>query len=320
MIALALPIAVNFISMLYRSPSGFVEKSDSGDLPIGEKMRIDVKHSGLLGDIIYAIPAMLALLRRARAHKIRLFIPNDKVARNAPGVEHIGGGLMCSQAMFDYVRPLLELQSCFEEVVYIEEAKIPASAIDFDVIRSGAINTGAGNIKDYYFKAFALLSCTPSPWISPGFSGRTCGPFDIVIGRSSRYLNLGVSYDILNEITVHVGFIGTEREFGLFRARHPQMEISYAPTETALDACNLIASAALYIGNQSFFFALAEALQANRLLEVYELVPNVVPSGGKCGQFLTAQGLALLLGDYFDVTVGQELRPENLTSNYVLSV
>lgn len=283
-------------------------------------MKIDVKHSGLLGDIVYAMPAMLALARRAGAHKIRLFIPNDKAARNAPGVEHIGGGLMCSQAMFDYVRPLLEHQPCFDEIVYVEEARIPASAIDFDVIRSGAINTGAGNIKDYYFKAFGLLARAPAPWIESGFAGRGRGQFDVLIGRSSRYLNLGISYGILQEIPVRVGFIGTEREFELFRAHHPQMEISYVPTDTALDACNLIASAALYIGNQSFFFALAEALQANRLLEVFELVPNVVPSGGKCGQFLTTQGMALLLSDYFGVPVGQELRPENLTSNYVLSV
>lgn len=41
----------------------------------------------------------------------------------------------------------------------------------------------------------------------------------------------------------------------------------------------LISGSRLFIGNQSFPFAIAEALKVNRLLEVYYNVPNVIVAG-----------------------------------------
>jgi hypothetical protein len=284
------------------------------------KMILEIKHSGQLGDIVYAMPAMMTLAKRLDREKIRLFVPKNKIAQRPAGLKHTAGEFMISDAMFAYIRPLLESQPCFAEVISVEERSIPASAIDFDIIRGGALNVSAGNIKDYYFKAFGLLSESKGPWISPGFAGRRAGNFDVVIGRSTRYLNDCINYGIIDQLSLRTAFIGVEREFDDFMSRHKNMNIEYVPTSDALAACNLIASAPLYIGNQSFFFAIAEALQVSRLLEVFEPVPNVVPSGGKFGQFITTHGLGTLAGAAFSHPVVIPNEAANFARNFVLSV
>jgi hypothetical protein len=295
--------------------------SRPAELNHGNKpMIIEIRHSGQLGDIIYAIPAMKGLAKKVGAEKIHLYITKNKTANHHPDLKHMSGDVMISPGMFQFISPLLERQSCISEVSFVEESSIPATAIDFDVIRSGLLNLSAGNIKDYYFKAFGLLAEGQSSWIEPGFAGRRNGKFDVVIGRSTRYLNQGINYAILNQLGLRVGFIGLEREFNELMARNKGLAIEYVPVSDAAAAADLIASAALFIGNQSLFFALAEALQANRLLEVFEPVPNVIPAGGKCGQFVTTSGLAALLGSVFlcDVPIPNE--PANFERNYVLSI
>jgi hypothetical protein len=283
-------------------------------------MTFDVKHSGQLGDIIYAMPAMIALARKSGAHKIRLSVSRNKQANRPAALKHVGGNFMISDEMFAYLKPLLNYQACFSDVLSVDEQEIPATAADFDVIRSGCINVSAGNIKDYYFKVFGLISRGTSPWLTASFDGRRAGQFDVLIGRSTRYLNQNVNYAILATLGLRVGFIGTGPEYLAFSTRFPSLAAEYAPTTSAMEACDLIASTPLFIGNQTFFFAIAEALQTNRILEVFEPVPNVVPSGGTCGQFITTHGLARLLGDFFDHQISLANDPVNFQPNYVLSI
>ncbi|WP_321879622.1 hypothetical protein [Paraburkholderia bannensis] len=283
-------------------------------------MTFEVKHSGQLGDIIYAMPAMMALARKSGADKIRLSVSRNKPANRPAALKHVGGNFMISDEMFAYLKPLLTYQPCFSDVVSVDEQEIPATAVDFDVIRNGSINVTAGNIKDYYFKIFGLISRGSSPWLTPSFEGRRAGQFDVVIGRSTRYLNQNIDYSILATLGLRIGFIGTAPEYLAFSSRFPSLAAEYVPTTSAREACDLIASAPLFIGNQTFFFAIAEALQTNRILEVFEPVPNVVPSGGTCGQFISTHGLARLLGDFFDYPVSLAHDAANQQPNYVLSI
>ncbi|MCC8393251.1 hypothetical protein LJ656_11670 [Paraburkholderia sp. MMS20-SJTR3] len=283
-------------------------------------MTFDVKHSGQLGDIVYAMPAMKALARLSGSDKVRLSIPRNKQAHRPAALKHVGGDFMISDEMFAYLKPLLTYQECFSEVVSVDEREIPSGAADFDVIRSGCINVSAGNIKDYYFKVFGLVSRGTSPWITPSFDGRRSGQFDIVIGRSTRYLNQGIDYGILAALGLRIGFIGTANEYLAFANRFPSVAAEYVPTSSAMEACDLIASSSLFIGNQSFFFAVAEALQANRLLEVFEPVPNVLPTGGMCGQFIATRGFATLLRDFFDHPLAISKESHQLQPNYLLSI
>ena len=48
-----------------------------------------------------------------------------------------------------------------------------------------------------------------------------------------------------------------------------------------LQLANMIRSCRLFIGNQSFPYALAEAMKVRRVLELDPSTPNVVPCGGE---------------------------------------
>lgn len=276
------------------------------------------KHSGQLGDIIYSLPAMIALSETKGVGNFVLYIPSDKRANHAPGINHVGGNLMVSESMYEFIEPLLTWQPYVSSVFYVPEKCIPSSAIDFDAIRSGQINLSAGNIKDYYFKAFGLVSRSAHQWLRRSFSA-TNGCFDVIIGRSTRYINDSVDYGVLADCDLNIGFVGIDSEFLNFSKRYPNLTIEHARASNALEVCDLISSSRLYIGNQSFFFSIAEALQADRVLEVFEPVPNVVPSGGRYAGFVSTQGLVSILVSFLGERSGFR-HAVNEDPRYILSL
>ncbi|MDR5733167.1 hypothetical protein QCE47_12530 [Caballeronia sp. LZ025] len=263
---------------------------------------MNFSHSGHLGDIVYALPAMQALAGRVGATKIAVYVPSDNVTAYPPEMKHTGGAQMVSRALFDFLAPLLCIQPYIDGCHFVPSHEIPAGAIDFDGVRCGAIDLVKGNIKDNYFKAFAVFAESPRRWLAPSDASASV-QYDILISRSERYVNVAIDYGVLAQLGLRIGFVGLEREFAAFRARFPDLAVDYAPVRHALDVCDQIAKASLYIGNQSFFFAIAEALQANRLLETFEPIPNVIPSGGRCGQFLNTYGLGVLTATHFSRSI-----------------
>lgn len=53
-------------------------------------------------------------------------------------------------------------------------------------------------------------------------------------------------------------------------------KLEYIPVEDFMHMANIIAGCRFFIGNQSFPFAIAEALKVKRLLEVYHLSPMLL--------------------------------------------
>ena len=260
-------------------------------------MKLKIKHSGHLGDVIYALPTIQALLTRYSQPDCEIYFPSDKKTGLDPTMNHMGGEVMLSEPMISFINPLLRLQPFISNTFFLPERDIPVECIDFDIVRSRAFNLSAGNIVDYYQKAFGVISRNTTPWLSLGSSDDFRETRDIVIGRSQRYLNDRINYEALHS---HIGskvFLGTEREYASFARTYPGLKIEYLPVKNALEVAQLISRSRLYVGNQSFFFAIAEALKAPRLLETFEPVPNVVPSGGVCGQFLSTRGLQLMASE-----------------------
>jgi ADP-heptose:LPS heptosyltransferase len=54
--------------------------------------------------------------------------------------------------------------------------------------------------------------------------------------------------------------------------------------EDFLQLARVIKAARFFIGNQSFPYAVAEALKVPRILEVCPEVPDVIPTGGNTGE------------------------------------
>jgi hypothetical protein len=234
---------------------------------------MNFKHSGHLGDIIYALPAMREISLHQGHDTFSIYIPRNKPAHHVQGLRHIGGNIMFTQPMFDFIYPLLRIQPYIHDVHFIKEVDIPSDAVSFDGIRDGSINTSAGNISDYYYKYFAIPKTNNNPWLTSNADKHNNS---IVIGRSQRYINDTIDYSLLNQTNAPLSFIGTDKEYQHFQSRYPATCAQRIQVNNALDVMNIIQSSSLYIGNQSFFFALAEAIQCPRLLEVYEPVPNVI--------------------------------------------
>jgi hypothetical protein len=121
---------------------------------------------------------------------------------------------------------------------------------------------------------------------------------------SRRYRNTTIDYSFLSRLT-NVCFIGLKEEYEDFVKRQNLPQLRYQECRDALEFALIVASSAVFIGNQSFGFSVAEGLKVNRALEACELVPNIVPTGRGAGSFLHQRGLSNLLRG-FGVAVGGE--------------
>lgn len=264
--------------------------------------KIAIKHSGHLGDIIYSLPAALNLMKLNGGICIDLYIPKDKKYLPPQGQHHICGDVWISESMFNFVYPLLQNIEYISNVYFIDESLIPKNVYNFDSFRiESMINLAAGNIIDYYFKSFGLIGGTSDRWLN--FRENLVESnlnFDVVIGRSTRYNNINIDYSILNKFSLKIGFMGTDREYFEFINQFPSLSIERLNLNNAYEAMLYIFNAGLFIGNQSLFFSIAEGLKVRRLLEVCEICPNVIPSGGVWGQFLTTKNLMKLLNQVFN--------------------
>ena len=69
----------------------------------------------------------------------------------------------------------------------------------------------------------------------------------------------------------------------------------YIEVKDALEMARIIRSAKFFLGNQTFAFALAEAMKIPRALEVFEPIPNVLPQGKGANDYLTNLALSNIL-------------------------
>ncbi len=266
---------------------------------------INYKHSGHLGDIIYSIPFILTTLKSPSTDKVHLFIPKGKPYQAPVGQNHICGNVWMSSRMYEFIYPLLKEQYYFNEISFTDEEAIPKDAVNLDLFREQhIINLASGSIKDYYFKTFGVIKTNHTPWIELPKDATPSMSFDIVVGRSTRYVNTSIDYSVLTRIKdLNIGFVGTKIEFHELINEFPTIAIKHLDCKNALDAAAYIKSCRLFIGNQSLFFSIAESLQVNRILEVCELCPNVIPEGGLSGQFLTNLSLINLLNFFLKVNI-----------------
>jgi hypothetical protein len=239
-------------------------------LTFPENRPLHFKHSGNCGDIIYAIPTMKAI---AGEEDINLHLHIDQPADYAGHVKHPLGNVMLNKKMADMLQPLLLSQPGFKSCEVYSEGPID---IDLDKMREYPLLLDRGNIARWYFLVFPVNYDLNQAWlqVAPDPSCREA----IVIARSRRYRAPDIDYGFLNRYP-DVQFIGLPDEYADMKRKIPH--IRHRPVNDFLEMAAVIAGAKLFIGNQSFPFALAEALKVNRLLEVHFECPNVTVYGDK---------------------------------------
>ncbi|NCI45449.1 hypothetical protein [Sediminibacterium soli] len=236
-------------------------------LPADEKAEIHFKHSGNCGDIIYAIPAMLAIAKGRPVHLHLNINQPGNYGRN----KHPLGNVMLNEKMAEMLRPLLLSQAGVKTCDTWSGQEID---VDLDYIRKYPFMLNRGNIARWYFLVFGVFFDLSQPWLD--VSHGTGLEKTIIVARSQRYHAPGIRYDFLNAYD-DVRFVGIEAEYEDIRKQ--VSNIRYCPVNNFLELARIIAGSGLFIGNQSFPFSIAEAIKANRLLEWYFQTPNVNVQG-----------------------------------------
>lgn len=233
----------------------------------GSKADVHFMHSGNLGDIIYSIPCMYALAENANIH-LHLKVNIDG---SYGKMKHPLGKFMLNEKVAELLQPLLLAQNRIKTCNLYDGQQID---FDLDKIREFPLLLDRGNIARWYFLIFGVNYNLCNPWlyVKPDESVKNA----IIVARSQRYHSPGINYSFLKNYP-EVLFLGLPEEYEEMKKMVPG--IIYRPTKNFLELARIIAGSRLFIGNQSFPFAIAEALKVKRLLEVYFRAPNVTVYG-----------------------------------------
>lgn len=226
------------------------------------------KHSGHTGDIIYSLPTVFALTDSAAINL------NCGMSSQLPSsFDHPYGKEQLPERVVRLLTPLLLEQKGIHSVqIWSEGSEVD---FDLDLFRDSPQDLSSGSIAQWYFPIFGVAPDVSLPWIQVedkgGFSG------SVVLARSSRYRNESIDYSFLKRYS-GLKFVGIEAEFMDMRKAIPNLE--FVPVADFLQLAQVIRSASLFIGNQSFPYSLAEAMKVPRILEQCLYAPNVIPVGG----------------------------------------
>lgn len=236
-------------------------------------------HSGKIGDVVFSLPFCRAVAASAGRDRFRFHLKTGTIAEKLRP-----GGFRERMILFDtasagLLRPLLERQPFVESVSVSDE--LPEGALDLDLFRvQGCIPLWGNSLPLYYVPLAPWLADPPdlsAPWLSGGrpvdLGGRTVALF-----ATERSRRPGFSFSFLEPFRDEILFLGTDAE-------HTAFEKAFFPVEHRkiadfADALDVLSSVRLAIGNQTGFFAMAEALKIPRLLLVPDRDANNVPCGG----------------------------------------
>jgi hypothetical protein len=243
------------------------------------------------GDVIYLL-AGIKHVCQSRGVKAEIYIWLNRPVKAYDGAAHPYNGVGINRYAFDMLRPLVEAQPYVAKFEVWEGQQI---AVDMDELRSktiapmpyGSILRWAGYawpdmqcdvvnpwILDYKAKPFSLQEYYPP---MEAFKKREASPAfgKIVINRTSRYQNNMIHYWFLRDYAQDLIFAGLPEEHLAF-CKEWDIDIPLLKVENFLELAVALKSCRYFIGNQSMCFALAEAMQIPRLLEVCPYAPNVI--------------------------------------------
>lgn len=267
---------------------------------------INAKHSGLLGDLIYSLPAIKTASEKY-GKKIAFYIWMNKAWEsygNYHDATKKGEGLMSEQS-YNMIKPLLE------SLPYIDKVdKWTGQQIHIDLDKPKVMGRQIGlpyaNMSRQYFYAYPDLACDLSlPTIDmskhvsdiPVFTGVGKPKMtneSILVNRTSRWLNPHISYMFLQQYK-DVWFVGTIDEYSDFCLQVPHAH--YYKVKDFHSMAWLIAKAKVFIGNQSLAYAIAEQMKVPRILEVCPEAPNVMPIGPNGYDFFTQESLEFYVSE-----------------------
>jgi hypothetical protein len=235
---------------------------------------VHFKHSGLIGDLIYSIPAIISL---AKGKNIHLHLNINQKAIYKKSMQHHNNNKMLTEDSVNFLAPLFLSQPNFTVCDILKNQRID---YDLDSLRKLPFILNTHNIARLNLLTFGISSNLSLPWLfaKPNESFTN----EIIIARSFRYRTPGIDYSFLNQYP-NLTFIGLRDEYDDIKIAVPSLK--YKPVKDALELANIISGCRLFIGNQSFPFSLAEGLKVPRVLELFYDRPDVIVIGENAYEF-----------------------------------
>lgn len=260
---------------------------------MAERKPFGFKHFANLGDLIASLPALKYFHQRTNRKAILYQQINVEghyfEGAVHPTIDNTGKQVMCNQAMFDMVRPLIISQP------YIHDMEVyngqPLN-VNLDIIRGEVnVNMPYGALQQWIFMALPDLSGDISKaWIDIGeVDISDCGYIynslvtsmlrvddiekRVVVNFTERYRNAAINYFFLKKHESILVFAGTANEHQIFCSTWG-LDIPRLHVNNFLQLAYLLRKSRFLLSNQSFCWNLAEAMKTPRLLEYCSHAPN----------------------------------------------
>ena len=245
-----------------------------------------------LGDLIYSLWGIKNVCEKLNCKAV-IYQWLNKEAFYYEGAKHptkgdSGNEVTMNRKMFDMVRPLMLALPYVDDFLEYQGETVH---FNLDRISHMQINIPFGEIRNWIGYCFPELQADlgdkvieiPFSWLyNPKYDLSEA----IIVNRTTRYRNPHIHYGVLNKYAMRghkIYFVGTLDEFSEFSGFVHSAE--YLKVDDFLELAFYINQCKLFIGNQSFCFALAEAMKVPRVLEVCSFAPNVIPIGKEAYQY-----------------------------------
>lgn len=235
---------------------------------IKTKKELNFKHSGHLGDLIYALPVIKEI---AKKNKCNLYVNLNKKFKGYHH-KHPAGKVMITEKIYEMVYPLLNYQDYINKVDIYDGESID---IDLDLFRKLPISLQFNSCR-WYFHITGVQTDLSKPFIDvpehPNLKNK------VVIIKTPRAKNPFLDYSFIKKYN-GVIFLGTKQEYLGIKKYIPNIE--FYDTKNFFELAQIIKSCRFYVSNQTFGYALAEGLKVKRLLEANPEFPVIFPIGGE---------------------------------------
>ena len=269
-------------------------------------MKYVFSHAGGLGDIIYSLHFVKIFMKTVGQSKAKFILEVG-----APGNfhhKHPFGNTLLTKDAAEWFKPFLESQDFISSVDIVEYGSALTIGDDekifnLNLFRKLPIDFRSMYIPRWYYyimPCFVKDLSFNDPWITLGSDDRSKNK--IIIFRSLRYQNKFIDYSFLDKHKDKFIFLGLDEEYNDFKKN---VDCERIIVKDALEAANLIGSAKLIIGNQTFFYSLAEAAKKDRLCELSNFCPNTYAHGGVCNDLLYTEQFKAIMNKWFNENKGE---------------
>ena len=236
------------------------------------------KHSGDMGDIIYALPT----IKRLGGGTLLLDITggeDEKICK----AQCIDGKTKFNKTSFDFIKPLIESQPYIKEVkIYNKEQKIDYNLNLFRYKFSDPNSRSkTKNLLDLHLEAFDLPTWNPNEgWLT------VTEPIQLerstLVSRSPRMQSNFPWFQCQKfKFRDKAIFIGLPKEHDIFEYTF-DIKIPYHPVKDALELARVIAGCKAFVANSTFTLAVAIGLGDIPIVqEVEKNFPTTVFHGKK---------------------------------------